>query len=223
MRSGRLGAARAGGRRGLAGHRDDRGERRLVGHRQISEDLAVHLHTRELQALDEAVVRHAVGASRGVDPGDPQLAEVTLAVPPVPVRVLQRVQHLLLRLAVQARALPAVPAGVLQYGTALLLGVHRPLHACHVCLLPLVGGARQRPSSFRMRLVSALLTSSVPDMRRVTLDDFFSRLWRLPVGWARILPPAVTLTRFPMPVWLFIFGIAFLPYHRDPPLPGPRY
>src|SRR5947207_11483802 len=58
-----------------------------------------------------------------------------------------------------------------------------------------------------MRGVSTLLTSTVPVSRRVWCDDFFSRLWRSPACWATIFPRPVTLTRLPMPVWLFIFGI----------------
>src|SRR6266511_3578479 len=99
--SGGLRAADALGCHRRAAHLDDRGERRLVGHREVSEDLAVHLHAGQLQALDEPVVRHPVGAGGRVDPGDPQLAEVALAVAPVPVGVLHRVQHLLLGLAVE--------------------------------------------------------------------------------------------------------------------------
>src|SRR5690606_14985727 len=63
---------------------------------------------------------------------DPELAEVTLAVAPVPVGVLHGVEHLLLGLAVEPGALPAVAARTLQDGTALLVGVDRPLDACHV-------------------------------------------------------------------------------------------
>ena len=109
------------------------GERLVVGDRQVGEDLAVDLDASQSQALDEPVVRHAVRAGGGVDPGDPQLPEVTLAVPAVPVRVLHRVQHLLFGLAVEPRALAAVTAGGLQDGAALLLGVHSPLDACHGC------------------------------------------------------------------------------------------
>ena len=50
-------------------------------------------------------------AGRGVDALDPQLAEVALAVLAVAVGVDERVGDLLLRLAVQARALAAVTAG----------------------------------------------------------------------------------------------------------------
>src|SRR5690349_18254944 len=102
-----------------------------VVHGQVGQDLAVHLDPGELQALDEAVVGHAIGAGARVDARDPQLAEVALAVTTVAVRVLHRVQHLLLGLAVQPGTLPTVAARGLEQGAALLLGVDRTLDACH--------------------------------------------------------------------------------------------
>src|SRR5687768_2036607 len=65
----------------------------------------------------------------------------------------------------------------------------------------------QRPSSFLARLTSALATSVVPLIRRVTLEGFFSRLWRLPVFSRRILPEPVTRKRLPAPEWLLFLGI----------------
>ena len=81
---------------------------------QVGQDLAVDLDTGGLEALDEAVVGHPLGAGRGVDPLDPQLAEVALVLAPVVVAVDQRVGDLLLRLAVEPRALAAVAAGALE-------------------------------------------------------------------------------------------------------------
>src|SRR5262249_56231951 len=60
--------------------------------------------------------------------------------PPVPVGVLEGVQQLLLGLAVQPGALAPVAASGFQGGAALLLGVDRPLDACHVFVL-FVGAA----------------------------------------------------------------------------------
>src|SRR6185503_4861174 len=131
--SGSLGGSAAGalGRDGSPRDLDDRRERRGVVDGQVGQDLAVDLDLGEPEALDQAVVGQAVGPGPRVDPGDPQLAEVALAVTPVTVRVLHRVQHLLLGLAVQPRALPAVAARGLEQGAALLLGVDRTLDACH--------------------------------------------------------------------------------------------
>src|SRR5262249_40570417 len=55
-----------------------------------------------------------------------------LAVLAPRVGVRHRVEHLLLGLAVHPRPLAAVPAGPLKHHPALLVGVDRPLHACHV-------------------------------------------------------------------------------------------
>src|SRR5919199_2747627 len=125
--AGRLGGAHSGLRGG-----NESGEGHAVVHGELGEDAAVHLDAGQLEALDEAVVGDAVLAGPGVDPLDPQPAEVSLAGSAVPVGVDEGVGDLLLRLAVEPRALTAVPAGGLEDLSALLLGVDRPLHACHV-------------------------------------------------------------------------------------------
>src|SRR5699024_1931967 len=94
---------------------DQTGERRGVVDGELGEHAAIDLDAGQVQTLDEAVVGHAVGAGGSVDPLDPELTEVALAL--------------------QARALAAVPAGLLEDLPTLLLGVDRPLHACHVILL----------------------------------------------------------------------------------------
>src|SRR3954447_20468174 len=124
-------AGRRGGD-GRAGRLDQRGEGGRLVDRELGEHAAVELDAGQLQALHEPVVGHVVLAGRGVDPGDPQLAEVALADLAVAVGVGGRVEHLLLGLAVQARTLTAVAAGGFEGRPALLLGVDRPLHACHV-------------------------------------------------------------------------------------------
>ena len=48
------------------------------------------------------------------------------------VGIRHRVERLLLGLAVQPGALAAVPARPLKHNPALLVGVDRPLHACHL-------------------------------------------------------------------------------------------
>src|SRR4051812_29649489 len=137
------GGGAATGRRGRdrsAGGLDQRGEGSRLVHRELGEHAAVELDAGQLQALHEPVVGHVVLAGRGVDPGDPQLAEVALADLAVAVGVGGRVEHLLLGLAVEPRALTAVSAGRLEGRPALLLGVDRPLHACHVSSLMIVTG-----------------------------------------------------------------------------------
>jgi hypothetical protein len=83
------------------GDLDQHRERRGVGHRELGERLAVDLDAGGLEALDEAVVGHAVEPAGGVDPLDPQLPEVALALLAVAVGVGHRVEHLLLGLAVE--------------------------------------------------------------------------------------------------------------------------
>src|SRR6478672_7492477 len=215
---GDLGRVDVLGQGGLGG-RDERVERGDVVDGQVGEDLAVDLDARQVQALDEAVVGQALGASRSVDALDPQLAEVALVLAPVVVAVDQRVGDLLLRLAVEARALAPVTAGALEDYPALLLGVHCPLDACH-CVTPsnpcdAVAArpsnwvrAGQRPSIFLARDTSLLASSTVPLMRRVTLEGFFSRLWRLPAFSRRILPEPVTRKRLLAPECVLFFGIS---------------
>src|SRR3954470_9836161 len=130
--------ARSGGRLrislrryGVAGDLDEGGESGGLGDRQLGEVLAVDLDAGGLQTLDEAVVGHAVGAGGRVDALDPERAKVALARAPVAIGIVERVEHLLLRLAVEPGPLAAVAAGPLQGGAPLLLGVDRALHACH--------------------------------------------------------------------------------------------
>src|SRR6185437_12548677 len=204
------GATDALGGDGLLGHCHQRGEGRLVGDREFGQDLAVGLHAGQSQALDEPVVGHVDGPGGGVDPGDPQLAEVTLAGLAVPVGVGRRVQQLLLGLAVQPGPLAPVAGGCLEGGPALLLGVDRPLDACHVgcpCSSGRPGPAGesslgQRPSIRLTRGTSTAAIVSVPVRRRVSLDDLRSSRWRLPARSVSNLPLPVTLTRFFIPEWV---------------------
>ena len=47
-------------------------------------------------------------------------------------------------------------------------------------------------------------------MRRVIFEGFFSRLWRRPAFWRRILPEPVTRKRLLAPEWVLFFGIVCL-------------
>src|SRR6185437_1934919 len=115
----------------LARDHHERRERGRVVDRQVSQHLAVHVHAGDLQALDEPVVGDALGPRRGVDPLDPQPAEGALAVLAVPVGIGHGVQRLLFGLAVQPGPLAPIPAGPLENYPALLVGIDRPLYACH--------------------------------------------------------------------------------------------
>src|SRR5690606_5663591 len=107
-------------REGLPGRVDDGLEGLRLVHGELGEQPAVDLDPGEAETLDEAVVGEALLADRGVDALDPQGAELALARPAVAVRVDERVGDLLLRLAVEARALAAVALGALEDGAALL-------------------------------------------------------------------------------------------------------
>src|SRR5262245_15885488 len=82
---------------GRGGLLRDRGECRRLAHSKVREDLAVDLDTGLVQAVDEAAVRRAVEPGRRVDARNPQLAEVALALAPVPVGIVEREQHGLVR------------------------------------------------------------------------------------------------------------------------------
>src|SRR5215207_5765093 len=64
------------------------------------------------------------------------------------------------------------------------------------------------PSSLLAFLMCDGATSTVPDRRRLRLVDFASARWRLPVCSRRSLPEPVIRTRFFIPEWVFIFGMA---------------
>src|SRR5690625_7228243 len=93
---------------------DQTGERRGVVDGELGEHAAIDLDAGRVQTLDEAVVGHAVGAGGSVDPLEAELTGVALALLAVPEGVGLRVEHLLLGLAGEARALASVTAGLLE-------------------------------------------------------------------------------------------------------------
>src|SRR3954451_25067170 len=138
------------GRRGLAGALDESAEGLGVAHGDVGQNLAVQLDARQLQAVDERAVGHALGARGGVDAGDPEAAEVTLAVATVAVRVRVRLEHRFLGAPVGGVRLPAEALRPLQDLAALLARVNRTLDARH----------RPFPfNSLRARLASPLTSS----------------------------------------------------------------
>src|SRR5579875_1768341 len=193
--------------KGLPRHLDQRGERRGVADGQLREHPPVHIHAGGLQALDKPVVRHAVHAGCGVDALDPQPPEGALAVLAVPVGVGHRVENLLLGLAVHARPLAPVSARPLKDDPALLVGAHRPLHACHNFDSSVTRAGGYLPSSFLISLTSLPASGTSPLSRRVRRDGLCSSRW-LRLARRRItLPEPVSLKRFPAPLCVFIFGM----------------
>src|SRR6202022_2924195 len=85
----RLGAAARDGDQFAEGFR--------VTNRQVREHLAIDVDTGQLEAMHELVVGHALAAGGCVDPGDPQLAHVALACPPIAIGVLERMEDRLVR------------------------------------------------------------------------------------------------------------------------------
>src|SRR3569833_2070264 len=83
---------------------DEARKRRRIVHREIGEDLSVDFDTGELEAVHERVVVHVVLMCAGVDTRDPQLAEITLFVLAIAVRVLPSALDGLLRRTPQLAA-----------------------------------------------------------------------------------------------------------------------
>ena len=75
------------------GQLDDATERAAVADREVGQDLAVDLDLRLLEPGDELPVGQPVLAGGRVDPDDPQLAHLALALLAVAGRVGERVQQ----------------------------------------------------------------------------------------------------------------------------------
>src|SRR4051794_5216414 len=111
------------GRRGLSGALGKSAEGLWVAHGDVGQHLAVQLDTGQLQAVDERRVRHALGTRGGVDAGDPEAAEVTLAVAAIAVRVRVRLHHRFLGAPVGRVRLAPEALCALEDLAALLAGV----------------------------------------------------------------------------------------------------
>src|SRR5450755_315438 len=91
----RLGRRSAGSQR-LTGALGETSEGVGVVDGHVGQNLAIELNLGDLQSVHELRVGHAVLARGGVDAGDPQAAEVALAVAAVPIPVLIGLEHRLL-------------------------------------------------------------------------------------------------------------------------------
>src|SRR5205807_7775997 len=119
------------GRQRLAGALGKAPEGLCVADRDVREDLAVQLDPGELESVHQLRVGQLVLARRGVDPGDPQAAEVTLAVATVAVAVLVGLEHRLLGDAVVPARVAPVTLGEGERGPALLACVDPTLDPGH--------------------------------------------------------------------------------------------
>src|ERR1700684_4231166 len=120
------------GSRRLAGGVYKKSESVCVAHGDVSQNLAVQLHTGERQAVHELRVAHPVLAGGSIDARDPQPAEVPLAVAPIPVGIGIRLHQRLLGASVVGVRLAAEALRQLECGLALLAGSHRALDPRHL-------------------------------------------------------------------------------------------
>src|SRR5436190_23082448 len=151
----------------LAGGLGKSGEGLGIAHGDVGQDLAVELDAGQLQAVHELAVAEAVLAGGRVDAGDPEAAEVTLAVAPIAVRVGVRLHQRFLGALVVRLRLAAEALGALERGTALLLGVDGALDPGHLCFAPrsvFTRGASWSEISMGLR------------KPRLRFGDFFSRM-----------------------------------------------
>src|SRR6185369_12101583 len=110
---------------------DDLRKRRGVADGDVGERLAVELDLGLLQAGDERAVGHAVLAGRRVDPDDPQLAHLALALLAVAGRVGHRVEVRLARCLDQPGLRPLAAFGRVQQALVSLVGGDAALDSCH--------------------------------------------------------------------------------------------
>src|SRR5262249_31758860 len=106
-----------------------------IVHRQISQDLAVELHARRLQSMDELVVAHAVQLGGRADAHDPQRTELTLFLAASGVSELQPALHGLFRRPVQLRFCQVITTGAVQYLFAFGAAFGPAFYTRHVVLL----------------------------------------------------------------------------------------
>src|ERR1700758_4326679 len=130
-------------------------------------------------------------------------------------------QLLLFGFAIEPGPLAAIAFRGLEDAAPLLVGVDRPLYACHGCsysrsdvngqvLVPGPGtpsfGA-QPFSSDLTRLVSLAATVVRPSSRRVRLVGLCSSRCRRLVCWRTIFPVPVRRKRFEAPLWVLALGM----------------
>src|SRR5476651_1843740 len=93
---------------------DDLAERGLVEHREVGEDLAIHVDDGLLQARHELAVRDTRLAGARVDASNPERAELALLVAAVAIGVLPRLHHRFLGDAVYVIAAAAETLGLVE-------------------------------------------------------------------------------------------------------------
>src|SRR3990172_7210960 len=130
------------------GHMDDDGEGLRLTDCEIGEHLPVEADAGGLQAVDQATVAGAVEPGGGVDTGDPQPAQVTLADSAVAVGIPQALEHRLVRPPEQSVARAPHPARHAKDLVVPAAGDDPTLGTCHVSLScgPLGAGRPAAPA-----------------------------------------------------------------------------
>src|SRR5689334_7798040 len=107
---------------GALGCFDDGTERRGIPDGQVSQDLAIEVDARALEAAHQLAVRDAVLSGCGVDADDPQLAHLALPLLAVARRVRERVEQRFARRLDQPRLGALAALGGLQEALVSLVG-----------------------------------------------------------------------------------------------------
>src|SRR6476620_5441017 len=122
---------RPGGSLGALRRFGDATEGHAVTDGEIGEALAVDLDVSSLKAADQLTVGHAVLAGSRVDPNDPQLTHLALALLAVACRIGERVEERFAGRLDQLRTGTAATLGGLEQPLVSLVGGDAPLDSCH--------------------------------------------------------------------------------------------
>ena len=82
-----------------------------LSNRHIGKHLAVYLNPGFLQPLHKLALSKAQGSGRSANPYNPQAPHITLAFPAVNIRIVQRMEHGLMRPPVKGMLGRPVPLG----------------------------------------------------------------------------------------------------------------
>src|SRR5712692_2528960 len=103
-----------------------------VAHGQVSQHLAVDLHSGLAKAVHQLAVRQSRLPGGGIDASDPQLPHLALAPAAVAERVCERVKHRLVRGAEQELLREAEALGAIQDRLVAAMRGDAALDSCHV-------------------------------------------------------------------------------------------
>ena len=107
------------------------GEAGGVHHGHLCQHFAVDAHISLFEATDQTAVAHTVHASCGIDPGNPQTAEVALAPAPIAVGVAQSLHDPLIGGAEEGSVTALEATSQTENLVATLTGDVASFNACH--------------------------------------------------------------------------------------------